>query len=213
MDAMRAIGVEEATDEELVARVRAGAFGVFETLVRRHARRVHRAVRSILRDESDVEDAVQQAFLQAFVAIRGFEGAAAFSTWMTRIAVNEALMRARQARRGPLYVVPDPELLPSGTAGPEQRAAARELVEAVGAAVRRLPARHRETLQLRCIEGLSVTQAAARLGVSEAAVKIRLSRARRVLRRALEPDERVAGARPRTVPRPGERAFTGDARG
>ena len=213
MEPTRAIEVEEATDEELVARVRAGAFGVFGTLVRRHARRVHRAVRSILRNEAEVEDAVQQAFLQAFVAIRGFEGTAAFSTWMTRIAVNEALMRARQARRTPLHVVPDPELLPSGASGPEQRASARELVEAVGAAVRRLPPRHRETLQLRCLEGLSVTQAAARLGVSEAAVKIRLSRARRLLRRALEPEESLPGARPGTVTRPGERAFTGDARG
>jgi RNA polymerase sigma-70 factor (ECF subfamily) len=210
MEPTRAVEVEEASDEELVARVRAGAFGVFGTLVSRHARRVHRAVRSILRDEAEVEDAVQQAFLQAFVAIRGFEGAAAFST---RIAVNEALMRARQARRAPLHVVPDPELLPSGTSGPEERASARELVEAVGAAVRRLPPRHRETLQLRCLEGLSVTQAAERLGVSEAAVKIRLSRARRVLRLALEPDERAGGSRPRSVTRPGERAFTGDARG
>ena len=213
MEPTRAIGVDEVPDEELVARVRAGAFAVFEVLVRRHARRVHRAVRSILRDESDVEDAVQQAFLQAFVAIRRFEGAAAFSTWMTRIAVNEALMRARRARRGPLHVVPDPEVLSSGASGPEQRASARELVEAVGVAIRRLPASHRETLQLRCLDGLSVTQAAARLGVSEAAVKIRLSRARRMLRRALEPEEGPGGVRPRTVPRPGERAFTGDARG
>jgi RNA polymerase sigma-70 factor (ECF subfamily) len=213
MESMRAIEMEEATDEELVARVRAGAFGVFGTLVRRHARRVHRAVRSILREEAEVEDAAQQAFLQAFVAIRGFEGASAFSTWLTRIAVNEALMRARQARRAPLHVVPDPELLPSVASGPEQRASARELVEAVGAAVRRLPPRHRETLQLRCLEGLSVTQAAERLGVSEAAVKIRLSRARRLLRLALEPEAPVPDPRPGTVTRPGERAFTGDARG
>jgi RNA polymerase sigma-70 factor (ECF subfamily) len=212
MEPLRSIEVDDATDEELVARVRAGAFAVFEVLVRRHARRVHRAVRSVLRDEADVEDAMQQAFLQAFVAIRGFEGAAAFSTWMTRIAVNEALMRARQARRGPLHVVPDPEVLPSSASGPEERASARELVEAVGVAIRRLPAGHRETLQLRCLEGLSVTQAAARLGVTEAAVKIRLSRARRLLRRALEP-ERTGGTRPGTVPRAGERAFTGDARG
>lgn len=213
MEPTRATGPEEIADEELVARVRAGAFGVFEALVRRHARRVHRAVRSILRDDAEVEDAVQQAFLQAFVAIRRFEGTATFSTWMTRIAVNEALMRARRARRARLHVVPDPERLESESAGPEQQAAARELVAAVGAAVRRLPPQHREALQLRCVEGLSVTQAAARLGVSEAAVKVRLSRARRGLRRALEPGGRAGGGRPRTVTRPGERALTGDARG
>ncbi len=212
MEPLRSLELDEAPDEELVARVRAGAFGVFEALVRRHARRVHRAVRSILRDEAEVEDAAQQAFLQAFVAIRRFEGASAFSTWITRIALNEALMRARQARRGPMWVVPDPELLPSTASGPEQQASARELVALVRQAVRRLPPRHREAFHLRCVEGLSVTDAAARLGITEAAVKIRLSRARRVLRHALEADPRP-DPHPRSVTQPGEATFTGETRG
>lgn len=204
---------EAPTDEELVRMVHAGAFAVFEVLMRRHATRVHRAIRSILRDEVETEDAVQQTFLQAFIAIGRFEGASAFSTWVTRIAVNEALMRVRQARRFPVLVAPDPDVLPSGECGPEQQAAARETVGAVRRAVHRLPALHRETFQLRYVEGLSVTQAAARLGTTEAAVKIRLSRARRALRRAIGLDDHPAASRPGSVARLGEHSFTGGTRG
>lgn len=204
---------EGSPDEELVARVRAGACVAFEGLVRRHGPRVHRAIRSILRDGAEVEDAVQQTFLQAFVALDRFEGASAFSTWITRIAVNEALMRARRARRGPVLVVPDPEGLSSPASGPEQRAAAREAIGAVRRAVCRLPPRHREAFQLRYVEGLSITEAAARLGVTEVAVKLRLGRARRALRGAAGLDDRPAGARPGSVPRAGERPFTGEAEG
>src|SRR5512142_2000156 len=85
-------------DDELVRMVRGGAFAAFEVLMRRHAPRVHRAVRGVLRDGPDVDDAVQQAFLQAFVGIGRFEGAASFATWVARIAVNEALMRVRRPR-------------------------------------------------------------------------------------------------------------------
>lgn len=183
---------EAPPDEELVRMVHAGAFAAFEVLVRRHARRVHHAIRSILRDEAETEDAVQQTFLQAFVAIGRLEGASAFSTWVTRIAVNEALIRARQARRVRVLVAPDLDALPSGECGPEQQASARETIGAVSRAVRRLPPIHRETFQLRYVEGLSVIQAAARLGTTEAAVKVRLSRTRRALRRAIGLEERPA---------------------
>lgn len=204
---------EGSADDELVARVRAGAFAAFEGLVRRHARRVHRVIRAILRDGEEVEDAVQQTFLQAFVALDRFEGASAFSTWVTRIAVNEALMRERRARRGPVRVAPDPDGFTSPASGPEQRAAAREAIEAVRRAVYRLPPHHREAFQLRYAEGLSITEAAARLGVTEVAVKLRLSRARRALRGAAGLDDLQAGAGPGSVARAGQRTLTGEARG
>lgn len=214
MRSMACVRMDEGSpDDELVARVRAGAFAAFEGLVRRHARRVHRAVRSILRDEADVEDAVQQTFLQAFAAIGRFEGASTFSTWVTRIAVNEALMRARAARRGPVLVAPDPDALASGASGPEEQAEAREALGAVRRAVYRLPPHHREVFLLRYVEGLSVTQAAARLGITAVAVKLRLSRTRRVLRRAAGVDERPARARPGSAPQAGEHPFTGEAQG
>jgi RNA polymerase sigma-70 factor (ECF subfamily) len=197
MEPMRRMeGDETVPDEELVRMVRAGAFASFEGLMRRHARRVHHAIRAILRQEADVEDAVQQTFLQAFVAIGRFEGASSFSTWVTRIAVNEALMRARRARWGPVVVPPDPDGLAFSGSGPEQQAAAREEIRLVRQAALRLPPRHRELFRLRYVEGLSVTQAATRLEITEAAAKLRLSRTRQVLRRAIGMEERTRAHAP-----------------
>ena len=176
---------EAPSDEELVRRVRAGAFGAFEVLVRRHGRRVERAVRSVLRDPADVEDAVQQALLQAFVGLRGFAGASTFATWVTRIGLNEALMRVRRSVREGLRVVDADEVATEPARAPDEEAASREAVRLVARAVGRLPRRHREVFRLRHVEGLTVLQTAARLGVTEAAVKLRLHRARIVLRGAL----------------------------
>jgi len=174
------------TDEELVARVRAGAFAAFEELVRRHAARVRRAVRAIVRDDHEAEDAAQQAFLQAFVGLRRFEGTASFSTWLVRIAMNEARMRARRARRDAPGDARDLETVPASEAvGPEQAAAAREAIALVRGAVHRLPEGHREAFRLRHVEGLSVAETALRLGITGTAVKLRLHRARAALRRAL----------------------------
>ncbi len=176
-------GESPEPDEELIRRVRAGALAVFSVLVRRHAGRVYRAVRSILREDPDVDDAVQQTFLQAFVGLGRFEGASSFSTWLTRIAMNEATMRLRRR-----WFVVDAASLDAGASspapGPEREAAAREALLLVRGAVNRLPPRHREVFRLRYVEGLSTTRAAARLGITESAVKIRLHRARVVLRAA-----------------------------
>src|SRR3954447_16434786 len=89
----------DPTDEALVERARGGDTAAFELLMRRHNRRVFRAVRAVLRDGSDVEDVMQQAYVQAFTHLDQFEGAARWSTWMCRIAFNEALARLRQRGR------------------------------------------------------------------------------------------------------------------
>jgi RNA polymerase sigma-70 factor, ECF subfamily len=200
---------EPASDEEIVREVRAGAFARFETLVRRHGARVHHAVRGVLSNERDVEDAVQQTFLQAFVGLRAFAGHASFSTWVTRIAVNEALMRARRARLdarpATLAIV---EAVPSGDAAPDDAAASREAVARVQRAVGRLTPAHREVFRLRHVEGLSLAQAAARLGITEAAAKLRLHRARVVLRRAV-----TEGASSKDVAAPRVRWSTGGGHG
>lgn len=172
----------EQTDQELVREARAGSSGSFETLVRRHRARLRRAVRGVLRDPSEIDDVVQQAFLQAYTGLVGFEGTAPFSTWLTRIAMNEGLMRARRSRRverAALHLVPDADALP-GT--PEQEAASREAVERVEAVFPRLSLHHREVLQLTTLHELSHAAVAERLGVSEGAVKVRLHRAREALR-------------------------------
>src|ERR1051325_4687758 len=86
------------SDEQIVAQVVAGQTALFEVLMRRHNERIYRAARAILRDDREAEDVMQQAYVNAYVHLRQFDGRAAFSTWLTRIAVNEALTRAK--RRG-----------------------------------------------------------------------------------------------------------------
>src|SRR3954463_8423509 len=87
------------TDEEIVARVCAGEDALFEHLMRRHNPRVYRTARAILRDESEAEDVMQDAFVRAYEHLRDFDGRARFSTWLTRIAVHEALARLRRGKR------------------------------------------------------------------------------------------------------------------
>jgi RNA polymerase sigma-70 factor, ECF subfamily len=193
-------------DDEIVREVRAGAFARFEVLVRRHTRRVERAVAGVLRDGRDVEDAVQQTFLQAFVGLRGFAGSASFSTWLTRIAVNEALTRARRARLEPRGAWPLLQAAPTPGAAPDEAAASHEAIARVQAAVGRLPAHHREVFRLRHVDGLSIIQVAAQLGTTPEAVKVRLYRTRLVLRRALEAP-RAAGRAPAAAAAP-ERLWT-----
>ena len=137
----------------------------------------------------DVEDIVQTAFVEAFRSLADFRGDALFSTWLTRIAINEALARARkQGRYEPL----DEETREAGEifmtrqqADPERQAFARELGTLLESAVDALPDGARETFVLREIEGLSTAETAECLGVSEDVIKTRLSRARASLRREL----------------------------
>jgi len=90
---------EQLSDEEVVLRVVAGDAALFEILMRRHNQRIYRAVRAILRDDDDAEDVMQQAYLNAFQHLGQFAGDSQFATWLTRIAVNEALARRRKRAR------------------------------------------------------------------------------------------------------------------
>jgi RNA polymerase sigma-70 factor (ECF subfamily) len=175
------------TDEELVRRVARGEVALFEVLLRRHDQRVYRTVRAILRDEDESEDAMQQAWLAAYLHLRDFEGTAPFATWIVRIAANEALQRLR--RRVPRVAVPagaEEERMDPHAEDPEERAAAHEAARLVERAVDRLPVHYRVVFVLREVEGLSTGETAAALGIREDAAKVRLHRARALLRRALE---------------------------
>jgi RNA polymerase sigma-70 factor, ECF subfamily len=189
--------IEEWTvlsDEQVVARVLAGQTALFEVLMRRHNERLYRAARAIVKDESEAEDVMQQAYVNAYSHLRQFDRRAKFSTWLTRIAVHEAIARAR--RRGRYMTMDEeaPRAAASGDADPERQAFAGELSRLVESAIDRLPDGIREVFMLRQVEELSTEEAAYVLDVSEAVVKTRLSRARAALRRDLEERAGLAGA-------------------
>ena len=187
------------SDEEVVERVREGDVAVFEVLMRRHNARLYRAVRSILRDEDEVEDAMQQTYVHAYRALGEFQGRSSFSNWLIRIGLNEALALLRTRRR----IVAVDEITDrmasraSTFPTPEERAMSRQAVQLLECAIDRLPAIYRTALMLREVEGLSTEEAAHALGVSEEVIKTRLHRARV----ALHDTRRGTGARAvRVVP-------------
>jgi RNA polymerase sigma-70 factor (ECF subfamily) len=178
------------SDEQVVALVLEGQTALFEVLMRRHNERIYRAARAILRDERESEDVMQQAYVNAYAHLRQFDRRAQFSTWLTRIAVNEAISRAR--KRGRYQSLDEDAPGASETSmstqqppDPERQAFTRELSTLLEAAVDTLPDGHREVFVLRDVEGLSTAEAAESLGVSVDVVKTRLSRARAALRRQL----------------------------
>src|SRR5688572_10923270 len=177
------------TDEDIVARVVQGQTALFEVLMRRHNERIYRAARAIVRDDQEAEDVMQQAYVNAYVHLRQFDGRAKFSTWLTRIAVHEALARARKlGRYEPLDTeTGNVETFMSATVAPdpERLAFARELGSLLESAVDNLVDGCREVFMLHEIEGMSTADTAQVLDVSEDVVKTRLSRAKAALRRDL----------------------------
>jgi RNA polymerase sigma-70 factor, ECF subfamily len=173
-------------DEEIVQRVRDGERDLYELLLRRHNQRVYRAIRSVIRDEAEAEDVMQQAYVLAYVHLDQFAGTARFSTWLVRIAINEALRRAR-TRSHLVLVADDPEEAgaamnkPMGGRTPEEEVESREMVALVERALDDLPEMYRTVIVLREVEGLSTAEVAEIVGVSEDVVKTRLHRARGLL--------------------------------
>jgi RNA polymerase sigma-70 factor (ECF subfamily) len=179
----------EQSDDVLIQQVLAGNTAVFELLMRRYNERVYRAARSIVRDEAEAEDVMQQAYVNAFTHLRQFNGSARFSTWLTRIAINEALARVRRRRRYEAFDEElsnvEPFMFRTPAENPERQAFSRELAGLLEWAIDGLPNGMREVFVLREVEGLSTAEVAECLGVSEDVVKTRLSRGRAQLRQRL----------------------------
>jgi RNA polymerase sigma-70 factor (ECF subfamily) len=178
------------SDEEVVARVLAGDTSLFEILMRRYNQRLFRVARGILADDAEAEDVAQEAWLRAFRELAGFRGEARFSTWLTRIACHDALARVHKRRRlVPITGGGEPPEPPAETPGPERDLENRELQDLLRAAVEVLPDPLRAVFCLREIEQLSTEQTADALGLTVENVRVRLHRAKRSLRQAL--DERI----------------------
>lgn len=177
------------TDEHVVTRVLAGQTALFEILMRRYNERVYRVARAIVRDDAEAEDVMQQAYVNAYASLRQFAGRARFSTWLTRIAIHEALARVR--KRGRYEAFDDehsnvePFMAERQSSDPERQALGGELRRLLEWAIDELPDGAREVFVLREVEGLSTAETAESLGVSDDVVKTRLSRAKAALRRTV----------------------------
>jgi RNA polymerase sigma-70 factor (ECF subfamily) len=191
----------ETDDEVLARRVLGGELELYELLVRRHNGRVYRAVRSILRDEDEVEGAMQEAYVRAYLHLGELRAGERFAPWLTRIAVHEALARKRQGLR--LVPFDGDEDRPAPEPGPEADVGRREIGRILERAIDGLPDLYRPVLVLRELEGLDTAETARALGITEDAVRQRLHRARALLRRSLEAlaTEALSGAFPFEAPR------------
>jgi RNA polymerase sigma-70 factor (ECF subfamily) len=176
-----ALSRDALSDVEIVRRILAGETSLFELIMRRYNQRVYRAVRAIVRDESEAEDVMQQAYVNAYSHLGQFAERSAFSTWLTRIAINEALARIRP--RG-LHVVPDDDVpeMESPSPNPEEAAMTSEIKEVLESEISGLPDSYRSVFMLREVEGLSTLETAECLNLTEDVVKTRLHRARMMLR-------------------------------
>lgn len=181
----------EGSDEQIVQEVLNGKRERFAVLMRRYNQRLFRVCRSVVANDAEAEEAMQEAYLRAYRHLEQFENRAKFSTWLTKIAFHEALARKRRSWRFvPLDLdVVEAQRSPARGAQrdtPEDEAARDELRAALEAAIGRLPESYRTAFVLRYIEGMSTTETAACLDISTEAVKSRLFRSRKLLRPSLE---------------------------
>ena len=183
----------EAVEEDLLAAARSGSHAAFAELQKTHSVRVYKRILSITRNREDAEDALQDTFLRAYLALPSFEGKSQFSTWLMRIGINSALMILRRRRCRPETSFEQPQDFESDGAyldvrdkafDPEQLYDQQQRCEEICRALQRLDPKLRGVMHIRLSEEQPMQKIAQDLGVSVAAVKARLYRARQRLLRS-----------------------------
>jgi RNA polymerase sigma factor (sigma-70 family) len=197
---------EQGSDQSLVSCAMDGDLAAFTALCRLHSPRLLRTVRQITRNHEDAEDALQDAFMRAFVHLKSFDGRAQFATWLTRIALNSALMILRKRKHYPAVSLDaDPqeedrffgwEIADRGD-DPERRLLRRETTERVRRAIAELDPVPRLAMEFWNYEELSAREGARKLNISKAAFKSRLARARAALRSDLARSRGMLNVAPR----------------
>ena len=187
------------SDEDLAQRAAAGEVAAFESIIRRHNRLMFRAARSVLRSDAESEEVVQEAYLKAWRGLPSFRGESKLSTWLVRIALNEAFGRARRVSaevvplaatglRAQLEEDAMAEDPPDPGHGPEHTALLQEMRRLVEARIDALPAQFRIVFMLRAVEELDVDEVAQLLQVPPATERTRFFRARSALRESMARD-------------------------
>jgi len=184
---------EMLSDEEVVRRILQGETALFELIMRRYNQRLYRVARAILRDDSEAEDVMQDAYVRAYQHLAQFAGRSRFATWLTRIAIHEALARSQRRRLTEQF---DASARSEGTAdgeaevvanalNPEEQLSVSELGRALEDAILSIPEQYRLVLMMRDVEQLNTQETAAALDLTEENVKVRLHRARAMVRKNL----------------------------
>jgi RNA polymerase sigma-70 factor (ECF subfamily) len=189
----------EPADSELLRLAREGDAAAFDSLIRRHDRNLYRIARSVLVDDQEAEDVVQEAFVKAYRSLKSFRGTAKLSTWLTRITLNEAIKRRRRRRNlVQLDALQDRNEAPGSipTSPPEQdpehTTAQHQIRKLLERAIDDLPDGLRTVFVMRDVEELSTAETARHLGLRDVTVKTRLHRARRMLQEILGDEIRVS---------------------
>lgn len=182
--------VGTSADLELARRALARDGGAIRTIIKTHNQRLYRLARGVVRNDSEAEDVVQEAYISAFAHLDSFRGDASLGTWLSRIVINEALGRLRKRRRAAeMPELPRAEIIQfplNGGDDPERTMAQRQILALVERATDSLPDVYRMVFVARVIEGLSNEETAELLSIRPETVKTRLHRARVLLRKALD---------------------------
>ena len=198
-EALTLAGAAALSDEEVVERVLAGDTPLYEVVMRRYNTRLYRVARAILKNDGEAEDVMQDAYVRAFQHLGQFEGRAKFSTWLTRIAVHEALARAQKARRfedwDDMNENQQNEIgATTQRSNPETETASVEMSKILEQAIGSLPEQYRAVVMMRDVEDMTTAETAECLSLTEDNVKVRLHRAHGMLRKELFANARISAA-------------------
>ena len=200
--------LEGWSDEEVVKRILGGDTALYEIIMRRYNQRLYRVARAILHSDVEAEDVMQDAYVRAYQHLDQYSGRASFGAWLTRIAVNEALARLRSRGRvqeleAMINGNDDAPVLMSNMKSPEQQVSSREMNQLLEEAILALPGTYRTIIMMRDVEEMTTADTAAALELTEENVKVRLHRARAMLRKELF--TRAGSARNQAFPFMGSR--------
>jgi RNA polymerase sigma-70 factor (ECF subfamily) len=183
---------QSISDEEALNRIRNGETGLYELIMRRYNQRLFRIIRSVVKEEREAEDILQESWVLAYEHLDQFAGRSTLSTWLCKVAFHEALSRAKKAKRW-LPLEGEMDHLKAGadspnelSSTPEALAIRNQVGQVLRSAVDALPDLYRSVFMLRDVEGMSTTETAECLDLSEETVKTRLHRSRSMLRRDLQ---------------------------
>ncbi len=194
MEALKAYHASSQLDDNtVVRRVIAGEKELFEILLRRYNQTLYRVLRSYLKDEDEIQDAMQNAYLKAFDKLFQFHGSSSFSTWLIRIGINEALLRLKDIKKGRVVSLntlhaDKAEIIreiPDKHMNPEKAIIRQEAKQLLEEAIANLPEKYRLIYILKEVEGMEYSQIEEALGLTESNIKVRLHRAKKMLKESL----------------------------